>query len=149
MKTKKDNNKISIRDCQKSDLDFVYDLMKLNMKDYVQKYWGAWDEEKFKNGLKQGRISVISYEEERIGFFDISLNLKKTYIHNLQIINSYQGQGIGKMAMNIIEEIARSNNSETIEARVFKSNPAVNFYKKIKYKVINEDDSTFTISKDL
>jgi ribosomal protein S18 acetylase RimI-like enzyme len=141
--------KINLRDCLSTDLGFVYDLMKLNMEEYVKEFWGEWNSEKFKASLKKENIEIINYDNEKIGFFDITRDDSKSYLHNIQLVPSFQGQGIGARIMSLIEKQEKLAGTEIIEAKVFKTNPARFFYHKLGYKTIKEEKDSLIIGKSL
>jgi ribosomal protein S18 acetylase RimI-like enzyme len=141
--------KINLRSCRVADLKFVYDLMKLNMEKYVTEYWGEWNQKKFKDSLKKEHIEVIGYNKKRIGFFNVTRKGLKSYLHNIQLISSFQGCGIGTGIMTLIEQKEKLAGSKKIEAKVFKKNPALSFYHKLGYKTIKEGGHALIISKNL
>ena len=141
--------KINLRDCLARDLKFVYDLMKLNMEEYVKEYWGGWDQKKFKASLKKENIEIINYNKRKIGFFDVTREGSKSYLHNIQLISLFQGCGMGTEIMALVEKKEKLAGAKKIEAKVFKKNPARFFYRKLGYKIIKREEHAVVISKDL
>lgn len=141
--------KINLKNCRAIDLKFVYDLMKLNMEEYVRECWGEWNQERFKASLKKENIEIINYGKKRIGFFDITRENSKSYLHNIQIDPSFQGRGAGTEIMDLIEKGQKLAGAKKIEAKVFKKNPARLFYHKLGYKTIKTEEHTIIISKKL
>lgn len=140
---------INLTDCTEADLEFVYDLMKLNMEEYVKEFWGEWNTEKFKASLKKENIEIIRYDNKMIGFFDITHDGYKSYLHNIQLIPSFQRRGIGAKIMSLIEKQEKMAGTKRIEAKVFKTNPARFFYHKLDYKTIEEEENSLIIAKSL
>ena len=141
--------KINLRDCLATDLKFVYDLMKLNMEEYVKECWGEWNPKKFKASLKKENIEIINYNKRRIGFFDVTREGSKSYLHNIQLIPLFQGLGVGAEVMALIEKKEKLAGAKKIEAKVFKKNPAKFFYRKLGYKIIKREEYALIISKGL
>lgn len=141
--------KIKLTDCSEADLEFVYNLMKLNMEEYVKEFWGEWNPEKFRASLKKENIEIINYDDKKIGFFDITREGYKSYLHNIQLIPLFQRQGIGAKIMALIEKREKIAGIKRIEAKVFKTNPAKFFYHKLGYKTIEEEENSLLIGKSL
>lgn len=138
-----------MRSCRATDYQFVADLSRQNMEEYTKEYWGNWDSKKFKTNLKKENITIISYGNKKVGFFDITRDKDAAYLHNLQVINNFQGQGIGASIMTNIEIAEKEAGISKITAQVFKNNPARFFYRKLGYKVIKRGPHSLTIEKTL
>jgi hypothetical protein len=50
---------IKLRSCLGNDYKFIHGLAKQNMEPYVEKYWGKWNEKKFKSDFKKENIKII------------------------------------------------------------------------------------------
>lgn len=141
--------KIHLRSCKLTDLKFVYDLMKLNMEEYVVECWGEWNRDKFKASLKKENIKIINYGKRMVGFFDVTREGVKSYLHNIQFSPFFQGRGAGTEIMALIERREKLAGSKKIEAKVFKKNPARLFYRKLGYRAMKTDKHSLIISKNL
>lgn len=141
--------KINLRNCRVADLEFVYDLMKLNMEEYVKELWGEWNQDKFRASLNKDNIEIINYGKKRIGFSDVTREGSKSYLHNIQLAQIFQGCGVGTEIMALIEKKEKLAGAKRIEAKVFKKNPARLFYRRIGYKTIKTEEHSLIISKHL
>lgn len=140
---------IKIKSCRAVDYRFVYDLSKRNMAEYIKKYWGKWDAQRFKANLKKNNIKIIYCNKRKIGFFDISRDGSTAYLHNIQIIASFHGQGIGAKMMNLMEKGEKTTGVKKIRTQVFKKNPARLFYRKLGYKTVKLNLHSIIIEKNL
>lgn len=140
---------INIRNCRAVDYRFVYDLSRRNMAEYVKKYWGKWDARRFKANLKKENIKIINSGKRKIGFFDISRDGSTAYLHNIQIIGSFQGKGIGAKMMNLIEKGEKTVGVKKIRTQVFKKNPTKLFYHKLGYKTVKRNIHSIVMEKIL
>ena len=61
--------------------------------------------------------------------------LSKIYIHP-----SLQRKGIGKQMMRYIEKVMVSSNMRILELNVNRHNPAIEFYKRLGFEIIEEED---------
>ena len=134
--------KYNLRPYIEADLEFVYQAKKEAYKCYVEKFWGAWDEEKqrsfFTDFIKkvQGTLSIIEHEGTSIGLYHGDMMDKNTYeIGNIIVIPSYQGHGIGT---DVLQKIIKKNSNLKMHLQVFKENPAINLYKRLGFVVVDE-----------
>ena len=93
-------------------------------------------------------VYIIQDGNEKIGYISIESNFSKLYKKeknsswiSICIGDSrYRGKGVGKSAMNFLEERSRELNNNRIELGVFEYNTnAIEFYKKIGYIPIGEN----------
>ncbi len=87
---------------------------------------------------------VIVYNRKRsVGFASYckKLNAANTFkLHKIYILQSEHGKGIGKLVIdNIIADI-EPNGAKFLELNVNRNNKAVEFYKKLGFTIISEED---------
>ena len=68
------------------------------------------------------------------------LNEKCTRLHKIYLLPETQGKGLGKMLLERITALANENHSDTISLNVNRFNKAYNFYIKMGFEVIAEED---------
>jgi len=141
-------SRIKIRDCNENDYNFIHDLSKENMENYVIKLWGGWDKEKFISKIKKENIKIIEYNNELIGFSDYEIRGNTAYIHNLQIKSNFQGKGIGHYILTIVEQNIKERGIKKISLKVFEDNPAKAFYEKHGYIALGSSDASFIMEKN-
>ncbi|MGE0793405.1 MAG: GNAT family N-acetyltransferase [Candidatus Woesearchaeota archaeon] len=149
MKITINNIDFEIRSCQDEDYQFVYDLLKENMLDSFIKHWGSWNENSFKSDFNKDYIKIITKDGKRIAYYDLVFRKDFAYLHNIQIISSMQGKGIGTYLMNLIEEETKKHNLNKIRLKVFKDNLAMKLYLKTGYKTTKEDESSAIMEKNI
>jgi N-alpha-acetyltransferase 40 len=141
--------RIQTKNCNGKDCNFLHDLAKQNMEKFVVKFWGKWDEKRFRSSLKKGSIKIIKFNDDNIGYYHIEIENDILYIHNLQIAFSFQRKGIGRYVMQIIEEHARKNKIRRIDLKVFSENSASLFYEKLGYKQAEKTKSFTMMTKNI
>jgi ribosomal protein S18 acetylase RimI-like enzyme len=140
-------SKIKIRNYLKTDCSFVHKLARTNMEYYIEKHWGNWDEIKFKANLKKENLKIVKFNEKIIGYYNIEAHRNILYLHDIQIIKSFQGKGLGKYLMKSIENYTKKKGLKKIKFKVFNENPAKLFYKKLGYKIIGKNNILATMEK--
>ncbi len=131
-----------LRPYTQADFEFVYQAKKEAYKSYVEKFWGAWDEEKQRSFFAdfinkvQDSLSIIEHEGKVIGLYHGGLIDPDTYeIGNIIVIPGYQGNGIGS---DILQKVIQDNPKFKMHLQVFKDNPAINLYKRLGFVVVDE-----------
>jgi GNAT superfamily N-acetyltransferase len=90
---------------------------------------------------KEQLFYLISEDETTLGFIGIEYHYENesvTRIHKIYLLPETQGKGIGKKVIAAIEKMALKNNSTALSLNVNRFNPALGFYKKIGFEIIEE-----------
>lgn len=141
----------SLKMATQEDYDFIYNLKKTTMKDYVIKTWGSWDEDLqrnfFSRELKAIEYQIIVVKNENIGIFAFSRNETSIVVDEIQILPKYQNKGIGTLILSEIIANAQKAKIETT-LRVLKVNSmAQKFYNKLGFEKIGDTETHFLLSK--
>lgn len=114
---------------------------------YNKKYILSSLTKRLKNRLEDDFYVAIE-DEKVVGFviaYTVNSDKKLVYIDELWINSDYQGRGIGKKFMNILEEKYKKKGVKKLRLVSEKKSKAYNFYKKLKYK--DHDDLVFMEKK--
>jgi diamine N-acetyltransferase len=92
--------------------------------------------------IAKGHQFIMAYDENKpVAFasYSASENNAAVYkLHKIYILPNQQGKGIGKQLVNyIIQDIAPAT---ALQLNVNRSNKALQFYQKIGFKIIGEED---------
>ncbi len=118
------------------------------MYSYFLKYWGGWNPNAFRAGFNINNIKIIENNHRRIGYYDIEVkNNKFLYINNIQLSKRWRGKGLGALIMDLIDQEAKKHKLNTLRLKVFKDNLAINLYKKLGYKEIENNISEVILEK--
>lgn len=136
------NFKITLKQYNNEDYEFVYNTKKVAYEKYVIENWNEWNEDEqrkmfvdFINTYKSD-IYIIMCNNEKIGFYHCEELENNGYeIGNICIIPKYQRKGIGT---KILKSILEEHKNQDIYLRYFKQNPVVNLYKKLGFEIIEE-----------
>jgi len=93
--------------------------------------------------LVKGHHFLLLFNEEKyLGFASYELNYLSgtTKLHKLYVLPETQGMGAGKLLISKIEEDAAVNRNNTVSLNVNRYNKALNFYTKIGYIKVREED---------
>ncbi len=134
-----------LENCNVNDLNFVFNLKKETMKWYIEKIYGWNDEVQRQKTLKEinsnmGNMKIIIKDNEKIGVTTFA-DTKSEYIVGLtMIVPKYQNKGIATNVINNYIEKAKQNKKRII-IKTYKENPAQNLYKRLGFKIYDENET--------
>jgi GNAT superfamily N-acetyltransferase len=103
---KDQTEEITARRCTIEDFPFVHDLSRENMKEFVDRHWGGWNELLFWTDIKPLNITILERGGERVGFFDIHREEEVLRLRNIQLRRDFHGRGVGRWMLERVEEEA-------------------------------------------
>lgn len=129
------------------DYNFVYQAKKHGYKDYVETFYGKWDDnqqhEMFNSYIetRKNYIEIVVLNGEKIGFIDANqIDGGEFEIGNICLMPEFCGKGFGTY---YFEKLAREYPNKVWKLRVFKNNPAQNLYKRVGFEITEETDTHF------
>jgi GNAT superfamily N-acetyltransferase len=78
-------------------------------------------------------LGFASYEHHYLGE-------NKTRLHKIYLLPESQRKGIGKLLLAVVEKLALENNDLIISLNVNRFNSAYNFYEKLGFEKVGEED---------
>lgn len=101
-----------------------------------------YSEQSLLEQMEQGHEFVIIYDGvEPIGFASISMTEPLVYkLHKLYVLPNGQGKGTGRFAIDELIKAIKRKGGTTLRLNVNRHNKAKDFYEKIGFAVIREED---------
>jgi GNAT superfamily N-acetyltransferase len=121
------------------DLPFARELTRVNMRTYYAQYGLIWQPAAFDAEWPLRESYLIRRESCPIGFLGITVEKNYLYVRDIQLIETYRGEGVGAWAMARIAQMAADRRCECIRLKVFKSNPAAALYRRLGYAKVGEE----------
>ncbi len=138
--------KIDMRQAHHCDIAFLQKLRITTMNEYLEKLGLPIDEDtnlkQIKNHFKASNILYIY--NKPIGLLKYFEDEKTMHILDLEIMPEYQGKRIGESLLTTLQAQAKLG-SKNIESNVLKSSPAKNFYEKLGFNVVSQNDNEFVM----
>lgn len=137
---------ITTRKCTTKDKQFFCSLTQKTLWPFVSKYVTPdprMTKDDFDKNYKE--IKILMKGKRRIGFYRISPRKNTLYIHKIFLSPTYHGKGIGAWFMRYFE----TQGHKQLQLHVWENNPAVKFYKKLGYKVIEKKKHKLLMEKKL
>ena len=94
------------------------------------------------NFAKGHEFIVLREQEENIGFASFEIRNEKSCIrlHKLYVNPKQQHKGSGRKLLEYIYDVGREHKLNTLDLFVNRTNPAVNFYQKIGFEIVESID---------
>jgi ribosomal protein S18 acetylase RimI-like enzyme len=131
-------------------MPFAFDLYVRTIRPLVAA-WVDWvDEEQETQFARLWRPSdtrVITLDGTDIGWVEFRRTKSELFLKQLYICPAYQRRGVGSQVMRLLNEQVQTVNSMALF--VLKNNPALRFYKRHGFEVVQETHSTFVMRRKL
>jgi ribosomal protein S18 acetylase RimI-like enzyme len=119
--------------------EFLYNLCRSTMENYVVDAWGKWHDEVVRSqlldGLKADAFSSIFVDQFLVGAIAVEHHVTHIQIEDLYILPEFQNQGIGTaIVLGIIEEASQS--PKPVRLRVLSSSPARFLYERLGFVIV-------------
>lgn len=130
-----------LRPAQKADYDFLYHLIEVCLKEYVEATWG-WDDEfqqrYFAEHFDVTGCSIILVNGRRAGQRTVIEQEDHLYLTGIYLLPQYQNQGLGSaLIREVMGEAEKANRPLTLQ--VLKANhPARRLYERLGFVVTAE-----------
>ena len=142
---------ISFRHATEDDVDFLYAMHVVTMKEYVDQTWGwddAFQESVFQKNYVPAEIRVVTFEGKDVGMISLEEREEDIFLRAIEILPSHQGQGIGaRIVQQIITETA--SKQKPVLLYVLKVNPTKGLYERLGFSAIEETDTHFIMKISL
>ena len=90
---------------------------------------------------KEIKFLLVKRYDTNVAFAGYSIEGQKTLkIHKLYILPSEQGKGTGKILVSHLMDLAQRSNIAQVELNVNRKNPALGFYEKMGFKIVETVD---------
>lgn len=146
MKEVKCEVKYLLREAEDTDIDFIYEIKKKYLYQYVEMLFG-WDEEyqrnEFESDFNMYDFRIVVLDDESVGFVQTKENEYRINITEIHILPGYQGKGLGSLIINDINERA-ARNGKYVSADCFIANErACNLYRSLGFSLMEKTSTHY------
>ena len=136
-------NALKLRPATPDDAEFLYQLLKTTMRDYVEQLWG-WDEEwqrtYFDMRFDPAKNQIVVLNDRDVGVISTERREEAVHVSGFYILPEYQGQGIGtKVLQALLADTFRDGLPVTLG--VLRGNPAQRLYERLGFVVVGETET--------
>ncbi len=133
-----------LRAATEADRDWLYELNRAAMRDYVVATWGEWNEtfqrERFASSFAPERFQVIVVDGLDVGLLQVTRDAERIRLAEIELLPEHQSRGIGSEVIRDLIEEARAA-ALPLELQVLKVNPARALYERLGFAVYDETDT--------
>lgn len=130
-------------------LAFARELTRVNMRDYYSHYGLVWQPEAFDTEWPDRDSYVVEQAGKAIGFLSLTLESDYLYVRDIQLIETYRGEGVGERVMAWVVVLAKARGCTRVRLKVFKRNPAVGLYLRLGYHRVGEEPALYWMERVL
>jgi ribosomal protein S18 acetylase RimI-like enzyme len=137
---------LSARPCQPWDRDLVYRWVEETLRPVVSAHV-EWDKDRFRDDFAASwrRKRVVLRDGRPIGYLQLDRSAEDyLYLAGLILDPAVHGQGIGSWLLGYME---RQAEGRPVRLHVWENNPAVGFYRRYGYEVVEAEGPKFLMEK--
>lgn len=141
------DKQIALRPATSSDFDFLFDLHRAAMRDYIATTWGwdeNWQREYFQQHFTPEAYQIITVGEQDVGVVAVRRHENELFLSNIEILPEHQNKGIGTAVISRVVQEARQN-GWAMTLQVLKVNPARRLYERLGFVVEDETATHYTM----
>ena len=149
---KRVSKQIILRPAKVSDYPFLFDLLKMSMKDYYMATYGGWDDKEeysyLLDSLKDTDCRIIEIDSAAAGVLSVRESEGCLFLNEMQILPEYRDKGIGSALLDRL--IVRSEKEGIpICLEVLKVNiKAVRLYERKGFRRNGESETHIKMVRD-
>lgn len=137
----------SLRPATEDDKAFIFDAFRVSLREYVEWAWG-WDEALQHEGFWKERppeaFRLVCVDGHPAGAFHVEELAQYHWVRTIFLLPQFQGRGIGGAVLE--QEAARARAAgKSLVLKVIKINPAKRLYDRLGFRVVKEDDVTYSM----
>ncbi len=131
---------LEFRPATAADGEFLYQLHRAAMMEYVSQTWGwdeEWQQEYFRQHFDPAASQVVQFQGHDVGVVSIIVQPSRLFIGGIEILPEYQNRGIGTAVLQGILDRARRL-GKPVALQVLKVNPARALYERMGFTIRGE-----------
>lgn len=142
---------VRLRACQAEDFDFARQLYFETMRWAIERLFG-WDqahqEANFDGWFNFDEVDIIVADGVDVGWIQQREDGGAIFLGSIYVIPEMQKKGIGTRVIQTVLDRGRQR-SQPVTLAVMKINPAIALYKRLGFRITDEDEHKFYMKADL
>jgi ribosomal protein S18 acetylase RimI-like enzyme len=139
-----------LRGATDADREWLYELNRAAVREYVAATWGIWDEQfqrqRFSELFSAERFQVIRQDGVDIGVLEVRREAHRLYLGEIALLPEHQSNGIGT---EVISDLVAEADAALlpVELQVLKVNPARRLYERLGFEVVGQTETHFQMRR--
>lgn len=138
-----------IRITQTTDLKATAQFTLDNMQVYYEMYDVDWELDDVYQATKALDNYDVLVDDTRVGVLRLSFDDNTCQLRDIQIGSAHQSKGYGAQVIELVKQMARECDCNTIKLKVFQRSPAHKLYSRIGFTFDKEDEKFYYMSLTL
>ena len=141
----------TLRQANEADYDFLYQLHKTAMQDYVEMTWGwneEWQQEYFAKKWNPQPRQIIRVNGQDAGVLVVEIRQGEYYLALIELLPEFQGMGIGTAVLTdfLLEAQVRGLPATL---HVLKTNGrARQFYERLGFAIVADEEIRYKMQRE-
>jgi ribosomal protein S18 acetylase RimI-like enzyme len=139
----------SLRQADDGDYDFLYELHRLALREYIEPIWGwheEWQQEYFRAKFDPRKRQIIVVEGQDAGVVVVENRPEELYLGLIELLPRFQRRGLGAAIVNQLKAEAEATN-RPLTLDVLKTNhPARRLYEQLGLGVVADEEHRHRMS---
>jgi ribosomal protein S18 acetylase RimI-like enzyme len=148
MSIKNPQDDIALRPATPRDADFLFELKRKTLREYITLTWGEWDESwqraYFDAHFDPSKIQMIQLGGEDIGMIAVTERPGTLFLELVEISPEYQNRGIGSYLIRQLLDRARELGL-SVRLHVLRVNPARALYERLGFRAVDETETHYVM----
>jgi RimJ/RimL family protein N-acetyltransferase len=142
-----DAKRYRLREVTDRDVEFMFDVKRSGMREYVEATWGPWNDDEQRARF----ITLITPQYDRIvvtstgdvGTLCITWDTDPAFLAGIYLATTARGAGLGTVIIGDIQQRAREI-GRSVQLRVLRTNASARrLYERLGFIVVEESDTHF------
>ncbi len=137
---------LSLRKAEESDIEFLIELRDVSMRPYLVEAGMPTTREAYEHRVRYAfeHAQIIEFHDNRAGLFKAKFDEVRNHwsLLQIQLMPQFQKLDIGTSLLYSLIQKA-SETDATVGLSVIKSNPALNLYSRVGFKVISQNTAEY------
>lgn len=133
----------TLRPATEQDYDFLYELNKVALRDYIEPIWGwheEWQQEYFRRKFEPQRRRIIQVDGRDAGVLVVEWREDEIYLGLIELLPEFQRRGIGTAVVADLLARARARRLP-LALHVLKTNAlARRLYERMGFEIVKEEE---------
>lgn len=144
-------NEVKLRAASEADFDFIYQLRRATMKEYVEATWG-WDEafqqERFSRSFYPATSQIIVVDGRDVGELALEEKDDELFLSDIYILPACQNRGLGTALLRDLLAQAQTG-GWPVTLQVLRVNPARRLYERLGFVTISETETHYLMKYEV